>query len=301
MLPGAGGAPAVIAVVIPAWRAWATLPTVLDALEPQVAGRRGREAIVVDSSGDGTADAILQRWPWVRVVALPDRALPGRARNVGTAATDAEVVAFLDADAVPAPGWLDALEAAMAGGVDAVAGAVANGTPRSRIGTAMWLLEFSEWLAGRRGNPRHAASCNLAVRRRWLEEVGGFPEELWPGEDTVLTVPLARAGRLGFAPGAVVAHLNRTSAAELVRHQVRLGASFRMVCRSVPFPWGWVGRRPLAPLAVALRAGALALRVSADADARRAALDASLWVAAGLCAWGVGLMAGRSTAAMGRG
>lgn len=281
-----------IAVVVPAWRAWATLPTVLDALAPQVVGRPGREAVVVDSSGDGTPERIRSGWPWVRVVALAERTLPGRARNLGVAATGAEVVAFLDADAVPAPGWLDALEAAMGAGWDAVAGAVANGTPASRVGTAMWLLEFSEWLPGRRGRPGHAASCNLAVRREVLEAAGGFPEDLWPGEDTVLSVPLARGGRLGFAPAALVYHHNRTRPRDLFAHQVRLGAAFRSVCATVPFRWGWVARRPLAPLAAALRALAVGRRVLGDRDARWAALRSAPWMAVGLAAWAAGLALG---------
>jgi GT2 family glycosyltransferase len=282
----------VTAVVIPAWRAWATLPAVLEALAPQVRERADREVIVVDSTGDDTPGLIRARWPWVRVVALPERVLPGRARNVGVAATDAEVLAFCDADAVPAPDWLDELEVALGSGLDAVAGAVANGTPASRVGTAMWLLEFSEWLPGRRGRPGHAASCNLAVRRDALAAVGGFPEDLWPGEDTVLTVPWARAGRLGFAPGAVVAHLNRTRPVDLLRHQSRLGTSFRAVCAAVPFPWGFLARRPLAPLAVGLRALALTRRLAGSPVGRRAALRSAPFLAAGLVGWGVGLAVG---------
>lgn len=281
-----------IAVIVPAWRAWATLPTVLDALAPQVAGRPGRQAVVVDSSGDDTPERIRRRWPWVQVVALADRTLPGRARNLGVSATAAELLAFLDADAVPAPGWLDALEAALGAGWAAVAGAVANGTPASRVGTAMWVLEFSEWLPGRRGRPGHAASCNLAVRREVLRQAGGFPEDLWPGEDTVLSVPLAREGRLGFAPDALVWHLNRTGRRDLVAHQVRLGASFRSVCAAVPFPWGWVARRPLAPVAAGMRALALGRRVAGSREGRRAALGAAPWVAVGLAAWAAGLALG---------
>src|SRR6516162_6863980 len=95
-----------ISVVIPSYRAAATLPRVLAALEPQVAGQT-REVVVVDSSGDGSIDDLAFRFPWARFVALDERTLPGRARNLGAQLTQGELLAFLDADVIPAPGCLD--------------------------------------------------------------------------------------------------------------------------------------------------------------------------------------------------
>src|SRR5207253_1661749 len=84
-------------VVIPAYRAWTTLPTVLAALRPQIEGRN-REAIIVDSSGDGRAADLARATPWARVIALPERALPGAARNVAYPEARGELIAFTDAD-----------------------------------------------------------------------------------------------------------------------------------------------------------------------------------------------------------
>src|SRR5712691_6844489 len=109
-------------VVIPAYRAWSTLPAVLDALEPEITGT-GCEVVLVDSSGDDV-DRRLAPWPWVRVVAPPSRTLPGPARNLGVTDARGEWIVFLDADAVPAPGWLGALLAAASADVDAVGGSV---------------------------------------------------------------------------------------------------------------------------------------------------------------------------------
>ena len=123
-----------ISVVIPAYRAWNTLPRVLDALGPQIVGT-SRQAILVDSSGGAPVADLERRWPWLDVIALPERVRPGRARNVALQQARGELIAFVDADAIPADNWLDELERALVPGIDAVAGAVVNGTPRSAVGT----------------------------------------------------------------------------------------------------------------------------------------------------------------------
>ena len=171
----------------------------------------------------------------------------------------------------------------------AVAGAIANGTPDDRIGTAGYLLEFSEWLPGRIGRPAHAASCNLLVRRSDYDLSDGMPKNLWPGEDTVYTVPFARAGRLGWADGAVVRHLNRTDRAVFLAHQRLLGASFAGVCREVDFPYGWVTRRPFLPLAFPLRLLALTKRIWLRPGAGGRPDVPVWWVLRGLLEWWRGL------------
>jgi GT2 family glycosyltransferase len=277
-----------LSVVVVAYRSAATLPVMLDALRDETEGRP-REVILVESSGEPGEEEARRRWPWLRLIALPNRALPGRARNVGVSATRGDVIAFVDADAVPERGWLDALEQALTPDVDAVAGAVLNGTPRSAVGTAGYLLEFANWLPSRRGAIEHGATCNLLVRRGALEAAGGFREDIWGGEDTLFTYQLAKAGRLAFAPAARVAHLNRTRLLDYMRHQVRLGRAFAHVCAGVDFPHGWLGRPVLAPLAFPFRLAALARAVFFHPrEAGQAALLLPLLVV-GSAAWAVGL------------
>ncbi len=287
-------------VVIPAYLPGAKLDAVLDALEPQVAGRPDREAIVVDSSGDGTARRIAEARAWLRVVALDHRTLPGGARNVGVAESRGARIAFLDADAVPVPGWLDGLEAALAPGLDAVAGAILNGTPRSFVGTGGYLLEFSEWLPRRRGPLLHAATCNLLVRREAFLGQGGFDDRARAGEDTMLTFPFGRLGRLGFAPEAAVRHLNRTSVRAFVANQRILGGAFVLVCSQVPFPHGWVGRRHFAPLTGVLRAAALVRRLARNPRELPRAIAVSPVLTLGLTAWVLGVARGPQSVADGR-
>jgi glycosyltransferase involved in cell wall biosynthesis/GT2 family glycosyltransferase len=278
-----------ISVVIPALDAWHTLPVVLDALRPQVVGEE-YEVLLVESSGELSRTELERRWPWIRVLALREPVLPGEARNVGARAAAGEWLAFLDADCVPEEDWLDELERSIGSGADAVAGAILNGTPRSPVGTAGYLLEFANWHPDARPELGHAASCNLLLRRSALEELGGFAEDVFPGEDTILTVPLAASGRLTFAPGARVRHLNHTSLGQFMRHQRRLGRSFSVVCARCEFPYRRLGRPWLGPVAGTFRLLALAWRlIVAPKRALVAMLLAPLLIA-GLASWTLGLI-----------
>jgi GT2 family glycosyltransferase len=269
-------------VVIPAYRAWSTLPEVLDALAPQIGPQR--EAILVDSSADGRAAASRDRWPWLRTVTPSTRALPGTARNIGAGEARGLLLAFLDADTVPVRGWLDRLEHRLSSDVDAVAGAVLNGTPDDAVGTAGYLLEFSEVMPNRTRPLRHAVTCNLLVRRSRFEAEGGLPDDLRTGEDTVFTFRIAADRKLAFAPDAAVHHLNRTSLAAFLANQRLLGAGFVHLCRRVPFPHAWVTRGPALLLAPGLRLGALAGRLRIN-PTRARWLRVLPLIGLGLAAW----------------
>jgi GT2 family glycosyltransferase len=273
-------------VVIPAYRAWSTLPAVLDALEPQLGP--DREAILVDSTAGDRPQAYVGRWPWLRTVTPRSRVQPGPARNLGAAHSRGALLAFLDADAVPGPAWLDRLERRLTRDADAVAGSVLNGTPGSAIGTAGYLLEFSEVMPSRRWPLRHAVTCNLLVRRNRFEADGGLPDDIRAGEDTVFTFRIAADGRLVFAPDATVHHINRTTLAPFLANQRLLGAGFVRVCRAVPFQHAWVSRGPMLLFALPLRVGALAGRLMADRGEARRALRALPAIGLGLAAWLVG-------------
>lgn len=275
-------------VVIPAYRAWPTLPQVLDALAPQLGS--SREAVLVDSTADGRAANCERRWPWLGVVNLTRRALPGEARNLGVRQARGRLIAFLDADAIPDSDWLDRLEEGLTDDVDAVGGAVVNGTPGSTVGTAEYLLEFAEWMPGRRKRLQHAATCNLLVRRDRFDAQGGLAEDLRTGEDTAFTFPIAIDGRLAFAPRARVRHLNRTRIAPFLANQRRLGTGFVDVCGRVPLQHRWVCAGPGLALAVPLRLLALVDPLRNNPAEARRALRALPAVTVGLVAWMAGVL-----------
>ena len=278
-------------VIVPAYQAWRTLPAALEALRPQV-DRPDRELVLVDSSGDASQQELAKRWPWARVIAPKERLLPGRARNLAARDARGELLAFTDADAVVEPGWLDELERALTEDVDGVAGAVLNGAPQSMIGTADYLLEFSDWLPRRRLRVLHGATCNLLLRREILDGEG-FPEDVWPGEDTIVTFRVGVEGRLAFAPGACVRHVGRTRFRDFLDHQSQLGAAFARVCETVEFPYRNLARPRYWPLLPVFRLVRFGTRVRANSAATKDALRASPLIAIGAIAWSAGLVRAR--------
>ena len=277
-------------VILPAYHAWDTLSAALEALRPQVE-RPDRELVLVESSGDASQQELAERWPWARVIAPAERMLPGKARNLAVREARGEL-AFTDADAVVEPEWLDELERALTNGVDGVAGAVLNGSPHSGVGTADYLLEFSDWLPRPRLPLLHGATCNLLLRREALGGTG-FPEDVWPGEDTIVTFRLGAEGRLAFAPRARIRHAGRTRLRDFLRHQSQLGGAFAKVCRTVEFPHGSLARRRYGPLLPVFRLVAVSLRMRGNRPAIKDALRVSPLLAVGAIAWSTGLFRAR--------
>jgi len=277
-------------VIIPAYRAHATLPRVLQALEAHVTAV-DHEVVLVDSTGGGEGVRLARCWPWLRVVSREQRTLPGRARNLGASSARGDLLAFLDADTIPEPGWLDELAGALTPDVELVAGAVLNGTPDSPWGTAAYELEFLEWVPDRNKPLGHAAGCNLLIRRTTFEAGGGFPEDLWPGEDTVFSIPFEADGALAFAPRAQVMHLNRTDRGDVLAHQRRLGASWVGVCARVTVPGSRLGVPHFAPIAVLGRLYSLLRQLRRYQAATPAHLVRhGPLLLAGLLAWGIGVL-----------
>ncbi len=243
----------VASVVIPARDAAITLPATLDALAAQDLGRPFEVLVVDDASRDATA-AIAAAHPVVARVIEGAGVGPGAARNVALAAARAPVLAFTDADCLPAPGWLRAGLAALEH-AELVQGRVAAAGPRGpwdRVVEVEGLTGLFE-------------TANLFTRTALVRAAGGFEPWLAPGrskelgEDVWLGWRLQRAGAsVAWAPGALVHHavLPRGPAGFVAeRARVRF---FPVMVRRVPelratFLWrGWFLSRRSAAFDLAL-------------------------------------------------
>jgi mycofactocin glycosyltransferase len=187
-----------VAVIVPTHRRPAGAKRVVDALRAQTFPSDRFEVVVVDDDPAGSVPADL---PGCRVLRTERNGGPGAARNLGWRATDAPLLAFVDDDCVPEPGWLAAGVRGL--GWDPDLGVVTGVTLRP-AGAALdyWTVYRevtweSPWFEG----------CNVFYRRAALEDAGGFDERLRYGEDAAAGWNVLAAGwRRDVAPAARVVH-----------------------------------------------------------------------------------------------
>jgi GT2 family glycosyltransferase len=148
------------------------------------------------------------------------------------------VIAFTDADCVAEPDWLQHLTQPLG---DPVVGAVAGrvvSNPASttlELFSALYTLQLPDRPARhRRWTPRDGGypTANLAVRRRLLEELGGFDESVGIyGEDYDLCARLyARGQEIAYAPTARILH-HRTTLSGMLRQAFGFGRSHPYLLR----------------------------------------------------------------------
>jgi GT2 family glycosyltransferase len=173
---------------------------------------------------------------------------PAAARNTGWRGTDADVVAFIDDDTAPAPGWLADIEQAFAHQPHLVAagGRVLPLEPHNVVSRMMTDMGHLDHRDGPQGPLLIGA--NIAVRRHALDAIGGFDERYTDasGEDVDLCVRLLDAGaHLARLDGAVVRHRHPVTYDEMIAncqryrasaHHITLDAAAHVVRRPV---WLW--------------------------------------------------------------
>lgn len=196
-----------IAVVIPSHDRPLRLRWLLNALEEQTLAPERYEVLVGhDSSGSETAE-LLRTHPLaeagvLRSVALePGTAPPGRNRNVAWRLARAPVIAFTDDDCRPPPDWLErALAAARRHPGAIVQGATQPDPDEGNIGR--W-APYGSTQSIKPPRP-WAQACNIVYPLEVLERVGGFPEDMYVGEDTALAESARALGVDYVGAGEVV-------------------------------------------------------------------------------------------------
>ena len=217
-----------ISVVIPARDEAGRIGATVTAVRAQ-APPDGLEVLVVDdATTDGTAAEAAAAG--AQVLRLAQGGSPGAARNRGALAASGEVVVFLDADCVPAPGWLDAHRLAHAAGAAIVGGSLElpRGAPfTARCAHYAGAYHVHPWRPA--GPVPNHPPANLSVRRGLLLSTGGFSEQapVCDGhEELAWQAALQAAGHvLHFEPRAKVRHHYRRGLVHLMRRSYRWGYS----------------------------------------------------------------------------
>ena len=190
------------------------------------------EVIVVTSGKGNAADMVRARFPQVTVIDLPNPALPGEARNAGLRVATGEYVSYPGSHVELKPGSLAARLRAHDLGYAMVTGTVLNGT-RTWAGWASYFLDHSTVLPGRPSIELRGAPAHCSYRRNALESVGGFPEDMRAGEDTVVNQALVRRGYTAYrAQDVTLVHKSPCrTVPKLIRHHFARGRGYGRILR----------------------------------------------------------------------
>jgi mycofactocin system glycosyltransferase len=190
-----------------------------------------RVIVVDDGSRDQVAISSVAAAAGASVLRRPVNGGPAAARNTGLAAADTPLVAFLDSDCVPGPGWLDALLPHFA---DPAVGAVAPRIVPHESGRT-WLARYegasSTLDMGQRpsivrpgSRVPYVPGATLLVRRQAAG--AGFTEDMQVGEDVDFVWRLGANGwRVRYEPSATMGHQHRVRLREWFARRKDYGTS----------------------------------------------------------------------------
>jgi len=174
------------------------------------------EVIVVDGpSTDGTRELLRKLQEQRRVKLVPQDSLDGisAARNLGLEAVTADLVCFLDDDAIPDSGWVGAIISGYDGDkVGGVGGPVQNMSGELAMGKNAVSM-YGDWRDESRGESIDGlypvmVGCNMSFRTDVLRSVGAFdPYFRYHQDETDACLRVVLAGySIKYVEGANVRH-----------------------------------------------------------------------------------------------
>lgn len=220
------GAEPRVSVIIPVYNDMRRLRLCLDALERQTFPSQCYEVIVVDNGSDEPIDEVVADFRQARLL---HESTPGSysARNTGIRAARGEILAFTDADCIPATDWLEHGVAAL-GRIDH--GGLVGGklqpilkNPAAPTATELYecTLGFQQETYVR--DHKHAVTANMFTSRAIFNDIGLFNSELKSGGDAEWGKRVHAAGcQVVFGNDVVVAHPTRQAWSEVYAQTKRI-------------------------------------------------------------------------------
>ena len=185
----------------------------------------------------------------VTIIHHDERLFAGAARNKAAKLVVTESIAFLDADVLPEPNWLQNLVKAASnhGEQTILVGSIGYASRGGYWGMVLWWIEFS---SAHRYMPERkvfaGATANMMISTELFKTLGGFPEDFQPGEDTALQAKhLEDEGCIQFVPDACVHHFNKQGIKHCFVHLFNLGFFSARVRKKHSLPGQLAVRYPL--------------------------------------------------------
>jgi len=222
-----------ISIIIITYNEEDNIKDCLDSLSKLDYPRDKYEVIVVDASTDSTPE-IVSEYRDVKIIKSSNGY--SRQRNRGWTEALFELVAFIDADTMVTPDYLQVVNRVFKNEKTAVAGGNAYPPPNtSRFG--LWVACVGHPAGGAMGlkanmsreqkRPSFVAACNSVFRKKVLQEVYGFDLDFDDGgEDVDISRRIKEKGyRLEYLPDLNLYHKPRRSMKKYIRWNIGVGKS----------------------------------------------------------------------------
>jgi glycosyltransferase involved in cell wall biosynthesis len=239
----------VSSIVVPVYEDPEGIRLTLDSILNQSTDRAYRVVVVDNGSADRTPEIVrAYENDYDHLTLVHEREIQSSyaARNTGIRNTDAELLAFVDADMTVPEDWLDsALAAFESADADYMGCHVELTLPDDPSLAARYDHHTGFPVEGYLEQQGFAPTCCLFVRRDVFADVGLFDHRLVSGGDKEFGNRVSKAGYdLHFAENVTMYHPTRNSLSELVSKDRRVGRGLCQLQRVHPDRYGTPGIPP---------------------------------------------------------
>ena len=154
--------------------------------------------------------------PKPQIIVVNSDGSPGSKRDFGADKAKGDILAFIDADAYPDRDWIkEALIIFKKYPKIVAVGGPGITPPQDSVAQKISGLIYESTPIGYRYKPQlpkfvsELPSCNLFIRKKVFDKIGGFNCNIYPGEDSLLCKKLLKYGKILYTPTVIVYHHRR--------------------------------------------------------------------------------------------
>lgn len=177
---------------------------------------------------------LLRQYKWLKIIPTGKITKPAEKRNIGVQKAEGEIVAFIDDDAYPHHLWLEQANKSFRRNVAAVCGPgilpqsssywekVFDEVLKTWIGSGGYSYRFKKEVAR---SVDDYPSMNFFIKKTIFEQLGGFKENYWPGEDSKLCEEIVYHTHMEilYRPHITAYHHRRNSLGLYLRQHANYG------------------------------------------------------------------------------
>ncbi len=228
-----------VSIVVPVKNGETTIGRLLESLKNVAYDPEKIEVIVVDGSSTDRTREIVVKYP-VKLL-IEERKGLNAARNTGMKNSTSEIIAFTDADCVAPSDWVNKIVenfksskvGCVGGNVKGYASDLLSQYADISIMPVMRIFKKRKVLDMIKLFFNYPAGCNMAFRRKVVDEIGCFDENLHYGADDLEFIE--RVGKAGYKivldPDVLILHKHRSTLRGLLKQTFNYGRGGALLFR----------------------------------------------------------------------